>query len=72
MQKKLDKSLQAQIFAETKQGVLANAFAGTAQVVDPIFLKHLENDPERHLPVLANVNRAGQWARQKLFPKKPA
>jgi hypothetical protein len=67
----LDKSLHAQINYEVKKAVAANVFAATHQVVEPIFLKHFERDPERNLPVLANVNKDAQRTKGKSYPKNP-
>lgn len=68
---KLDKSRHALILSVVKQSVAVNVYASTRQIVEPIFSKHFEEDPERDMPVLANVNKVAQRAKAKSFPKNP-
>jgi hypothetical protein len=67
----LDKSLNAQILAEVKKGVELQKFASTRQIVEPIVMRHFEEDPDRNLPVLENVYRVAQRAKVNAFPKNP-
>lgn len=69
--KTLDKSLHVEIRTEVKKGVKSNIYATTAQVVEPIFSKHFEKDPERNLPVLANVHKVARRAKAQAVPKNP-
>jgi hypothetical protein len=68
---KLDKSLHAEMRSEVKKEVKSNIYATTAQVVEPIFSKHFEKDPERNLPVLDNIMRVARRAKSQMAPKNP-
>ncbi len=59
-----DISLHAELRTEVKTGVKTNIYATTAQVVEPIYTKHFEKDPERNLSVLANIHKVA-------VPKNP-
>ena len=49
----LDKFLNAHILAEVKQCVELHKGATTRQIVEPILMRHFEEDPDRNLPVAA-------------------
>ena len=49
----LDKFLNAHILAEVKQCVKLHKGATTRQIVEPILIRHFEEDPDRNLPVAA-------------------
>ena len=49
----------------------SNIYGSTAQVIEPIFSKHFEKDPERDFPVLANVHRVARRAKHQSIPKNP-
>ncbi len=66
---KLDKSLHAEVIQEVKREVKSNIYASTAQVIEPIFTKHFEKDPERDFPMLANVHRVARRAKHQSIPK---
>ncbi len=56
---------------EVKTGVKTNIYATTAQVVEPIYTKHFEKDPERNLAVLANIHKVARRAKDQAVPKNP-
>ena len=66
---KRDKSLHAKIIQKVKRDVKTIIHASTAQVIEPIFSKHFEKDPERDLPVLANVHRVARRAKHQPIPQ---
>jgi hypothetical protein len=66
---KPDKSLHAEVIQEVKREVKSNIYASTAQVIEPIFTKHFEKDPERDFPMLANVHRVARRAKHQSIPK---
>ena len=56
--------------SKTRQ-VTTRPHAPTAQVIEPIFTKHFEKDPERDFPVLANVHRVARREKHQSIPKNP-
>jgi hypothetical protein len=51
--------------------VKTNIYASTAKVIESILTKHFEKDPERDLPVLANLQRAARRTKHQSIPKNP-
>ena len=56
--------------SKTRQ-VTTRPHAPTAHVIEPIFTKHFEKDPERDFPVLANVHRVARREKHQSIPKNP-
>ena len=69
--KQKDVHIKAKIVAEAKLKAMENKFASARKIVEPIFLKEYEENPDAELPVLEHTCRAVNRYKNKNRPKNP-
>jgi hypothetical protein len=68
--KNLDVARDASIITKAKAGALLNPLISARTVVEKEVMAEYDKDPSRDLPLVANIIRAVQRAKQPKYPKK--